>query len=187
MDGTEDIASYESEVIENVETRSSVLSVFIYVILRVISLFIFLAVALFIKDPRLVLAIVIGNRLVIFFVNKNFSGLQLVGLKWELLFTPNEKGNFLEYYIRPDLSIPNSCQSYTFWLGFFVSMIFWTCMSIFLVIFFEFSKSLASFLSCLLDVLNFYFFAQALAHQKQLNDSKPIRVLESSSSGEAEP
>lgn len=137
-----------------------------YYSMKVLSIIIFGIISLFIDNNIIVIVVLFSMGVVMFFVNKNVIGLHLAGLKWNFI-KPNENGDFVQYYVRPPSFVPDSTKSNAFWLGFFLSIIFWGCLAIVLLIFFHFTRGFSSLFNLALEIINLYFFSKAHIYAKQ--------------------
>lgn len=182
-----EFSAARAEILVPEETPVLSIHVLFYVLIKLLLILIFTSIVLFSDDPTVIIGVISTAGIIHFLAVQFISGWRLAGLRWYFLCVPNEKNEFFEYYVFPEPFEQNPCQTNTFWLGFFLSMIFWTITSIVLMNFYQFAKAIASLINCMLEVINFYFFAQALAFSKQGNDMEPMTTIRSASSGEAEP
>lgn len=153
------------------KTKILVNHVAVYVMIKVLMIFIFCLVSALVDNPGITIVTLVSVGVLQFLAIKNISGLHLVGLKWNLI-KPNENGDYVEYYVRPSPFIPSTYQSNIFWIGFFLIIIFWICMAIFLLIFAKFSRALSAVINLTLEFINLYFFARAHNYAKQASENE---------------
>ncbi|EAY02488.1 hypothetical protein TVAG_020410 [Trichomonas vaginalis G3] len=153
------------------KNRLLVNHVAIYLGIKLIIFLTFIPLPFLVHNTGIVFAILMMLEVLQFFSTKNISGLHLVGLKWNFM-KPNENGDYVEYYVRPPPFIPSTSQSNLFWLGFFISIVYWVCSSIIYVIFMRFVVLASCLIILFFELLNFYFFAQAHLYAKQASENE---------------
>jgi hypothetical protein len=97
-----------------------------------------------------------------FFILKNISGYQLLGLKWSYNF----QSCGISVFSRPEPFVPNLSQSNFFWIGLFFINGFWI-VCFFVNISTSMAKSAISAISFAFEFTNLIFFGKAHRESKQ--------------------
>jgi hypothetical protein len=95
-----------------------------FILSKVITAALFLLSTLFSRFPSLCLILVLPPAVIEFWICKNCSGLELVGMRWSHEIVANSASAWV-FYVRKDPYVPNQAHATVFWSGLFGSSIVW--------------------------------------------------------------
>jgi hypothetical protein len=145
----------------------------IYLISKSLPFVAFLLLNSLSAPPLLLTFTTVFLSLLNFFVMKNISGYQILGLKWSI----NLPGRSLAVLSRPEPFVPLLNQSNLFWLGFVFSIAAWT-VCFFVNLFGPFPRKAGiSGSSCLLEAVNFVCFAKSHRESKHRTEAAVLNSL----------
>jgi hypothetical protein len=145
----------------------------IYLVSKCVPFLTFLLLSSLSASPPLLAFPTIILSVLNFFVMKNISGYQMLGLRWSL----DLPGWSLGVVSRPEPFVPLLNQSNLFWLGFVFSIAIWT-ICFFVNLFGPFPRRASiSGSSCLLEAVNFICFAKSHRKSKHRTEAAVLNSL----------
>jgi hypothetical protein len=95
-----------------------------FILCKVATAILFLLSTAFSRFPSLLLVLVLTPAIIEFWICKNSSGLDLVGMRWSHEIVQNSAAAWV-FYVRKDPYVPYQADATGFWSGLFVSSITW--------------------------------------------------------------
>lgn len=146
----------------------------LFIILKILPI-ILLFVQIFIHINNGTSSIILILLLLIeFWMTKNVSGLQLVGLKWEVDITKCLK---FSYFSKPDPFVPKVSSSNTFWMSHFAFLIIWVISIVIFFITHVYKYVPIGVIGALLNTINLKMFLKANDKHKLDSEQAALAIL----------